>query len=101
MKHNLSQITKQRMLDNAFGLDFISLARPTIKTVPLFLVECRNEGVKNFYEIPHWMRISYVDCNKEMRLLDDINHYIIIHLKSFISISFLIANHMIQGSKVI
>jgi len=67
VKHNLSQITKQRMLDNAFGLDFISLSRPIIETVPLFLVDSKSDGVQNFYEIPHWMRISYIDCEKEVR----------------------------------
>lgn len=67
VKPNLNQITKQRMLDNAFGLDFISLARPTVDTVPLFLVDCRVDGVKNFYEMPHWMRVSYIDCKKEVR----------------------------------
>ena len=67
VRPNLSQITKQRMLDNAFGIDFISLARPTVDTVPLFLVDCRNEGVKNFYETPHWMRVSYIDCQREVR----------------------------------
>lgn len=70
VKPNLNQITKQRMLDNAFGIDFISLARPTVETVPLFLVDCRLEGVKNFYEMPHWMRVSYIDCRKEIRFVD-------------------------------
>jgi hypothetical protein len=67
VRPNLNQITKQRMLDNAFGIDFISLARPIVDTVPLFLVDCRIEGVKNFYETPHWMRVSYIDCAKEVR----------------------------------
>lgn len=67
VKPNLNQITKQRMLDNAFGLDFISLARPTVDTVPLFLVDCRADGVKNFYEMPHWMHVSFIDCKKEVR----------------------------------
>lgn len=67
VRPNLNQITKQRMLDNAFGIDFISLARPIVDTVPLFLVDCRQEGVKNFYETPHWMRVSYIDCEKEVR----------------------------------
>jgi hypothetical protein len=67
VRPNLNQITKQRMLDNAFGIDFISLARPIVDTVPLFLVDCRSEGVKNFYETPHWMRVSYIDCAKEVR----------------------------------
>lgn len=73
VKPNLNQITKQRMLDNAFGLDFISLARPTVDTVPLFLVDCRADGVKNFYEMPHWMRVSYIDCKKEVRCVPSVS----------------------------
>lgn len=68
VKPNLSQITKQRMLDNAFVLEFISLAsRPPLHTVPLFLVDCRSDGVKDFYETPHWMRVSYIDCKAPNR----------------------------------
>ena len=67
VKPSLSQITKQRLLDNAFGIDFVSLSRPMVHSVPLFLVDCRSEGVKNFYEMPHWMRVSYIDCKKEIR----------------------------------
>jgi hypothetical protein len=62
VKPNISQITKQRMLDNAFGIDFISLSRPPVHVVPLFIVDCNTEGAKDFYEIPHWIRVSYVDC---------------------------------------
>lgn len=62
VKPNLAQITKQRMLDNAFGIDFISLSRPPVHAVPLFLVDCKSEGFKDFYEMPHWIRVSYVDC---------------------------------------
>jgi len=62
VKPNLAQITKQRMLDNAFGIDYISLARPPVHAVPLFLVDCKAEGFKDFYEMPHWIRVSYVDC---------------------------------------
>lgn len=50
------------MLDNAFGIDFISLSRPPVHAVPLFWVDCKAEGGKDFYEMPHWIRVSYVDC---------------------------------------
>lgn len=67
VKPVLAQITKQRMIDGGYGLDFISLARPSVNVVPLFLVDCRSEGVKDFYETPYWIRVSYVDCHKEIR----------------------------------
>ena len=68
VKPHLSQITKQRMLDNAFGIDFISLSRPPVHTVPLFIVDGKSENAKDFYEIPHWIRVSYVDCKQNLFL---------------------------------
>jgi hypothetical protein len=68
VKPYLSQITKQRMLDSAFGIDFISLSRPPLHTVPLFIVSSPVEGGKDFYEMPHWMRVSYVDRKKDLEL---------------------------------
>lgn len=72
VKPALAQITKQRMIDGGIGLDFISLSRPSVNVVPLFLVDCRSEGVKDFYETPYWIRVSYVDCHKETRYEDHV-----------------------------
>lgn len=63
VKPTLQQITKQRMMDNGIGMDFISLSQPPLHTVPLFLVECNEYGMKDFYEVPHWMNITFVDCD--------------------------------------
>jgi DEP domain-containing protein 5 len=65
VRPRLALITKQRMLDNAFGIDFVSLSRPPIHTVPLFVVEGRKFNAKNFYEVPHWMKVSYIDCSAD------------------------------------
>ena len=35
----LAQITKQRMMDNGFGLDLVSLSQPPLHAAPLFVVE--------------------------------------------------------------
>jgi hypothetical protein len=43
----LQQITKQRMMDNGIGMDFISLSQPPLHTIPMFLIECSNE-IGNF-----------------------------------------------------
>jgi hypothetical protein len=69
VKPALCLITKQRMVDGGIGLDFISLSRPSVHVVPLFLVDCRSEagGIKDFYETPYWVRVSYIDCKKEIR----------------------------------
>jgi len=113
----MAQISKQRMMDNGIGLDFVSLSQPPLHVVPLFLVDCStmmdsrgaqyasyNEGVQaaqamstdagssagimkgrskapekedprqkdvvlpfvqDFYEVPHWMSVSYVDCKHQ------------------------------------
>ena len=41
VKPQLSQITKQRMMDTGIGIDFVSLSQPPIHTVPLFHVDCK------------------------------------------------------------
>eukprot|EP01036_Dinobryon_divergens_P022546 gene22546-30811_t len=63
VKSNLAQISKQRMLDGGIGIDFISLARPLVHAVPLFFVDCRSHNMSDFYEMPHWIRVSYIDIN--------------------------------------
>jgi hypothetical protein len=68
VRPNLAQITKQRMLDSAFGIDFISLSRPPLHVVPLFIVSSPVEGSRDFYEMPHWMRVSYIDCKRPNEL---------------------------------
>lgn len=62
VKPRLARITKQRMLDNAFGIDCVSMSRPPVHSVPLFVVDGKRHKAKDFYEVPHWMRVSYSDC---------------------------------------
>lgn len=81
----LSQITKQRMMDNGVGMDLISLATPPMHVVPLFispsteavgfklnediisstmtkelLAEALHAGNAK-YQVPHWVNITFVD----------------------------------------
>lgn len=69
----LAQITKQRMMDNGIGIDYISLSQPPLHIVPLFMVMpsintanasdgTSSSGPGGFFEVPHWMNVSYVDC---------------------------------------
>ncbi|EWM23480.1 dep domain containing protein [Nannochloropsis gaditana] len=57
----LSDITKQRMMDDGIGMDLLSLAQPPLHIVPLFI--CRDkfntERDSSLFEVPHWMHISY------------------------------------------
>eukprot|EP00605_Chrysophyceae_sp_TOSAG23-4_P001340 GSChrysophyteH1.ASY1.ANO1.1457.1 assembled CDS len=64
------QITKQRMMDSGIGLDFVSLSQPPLHVVPLFLDSTASASVdvKDFYEVPHWMSVSYIDCKQQNSL---------------------------------
>lgn len=83
----LSQITKQRMMDNGVGMDLISLATPPMHVVPLFISPSMeagniklnvNEDIMStsmtkelltealhagnvMYQVPHWVNITFVD----------------------------------------
>ena len=80
----MALITKQRMMDNGVGLDYISLSQPPLHSIPLFLVSCRyfivntkicyvymmscyshvNVQIADFYEVPHWVNIGFVDSEQ-------------------------------------
>lgn len=60
---HLAQITKQRMMDNGIGMDFISLSYPPLHTVPLFYVRGElSDNSDSYYEVPYWMNVTFVDC---------------------------------------
>jgi len=40
------------MMDNGIGIDFLSLSQPPLHSVPLFLIDCSEEGSPDFYEVP-------------------------------------------------
>jgi hypothetical protein len=71
VKPDISLITKQRMIDGGVGIDFVSLSQPPLHAVPLFHVECRSKDMDDFYDVPYWMKVSYVDCpsNNDMSTL--------------------------------
>ena len=66
----LAQISKQRMMDTGYGIDFVSVSSPPLHSVPLFMVMPKvvagaGDGASagGFFEIPHWMNTSFVDCD--------------------------------------
>jgi hypothetical protein len=65
VKPAIALISKQRMMDTGIGLDFISLSQPPLHFVPLFLFDCKEEGLGDFYVVPQWINVCYVDCRKD------------------------------------
>ena len=65
VKPTIALISKQRMMDTGIGLDFISLSQPPLHFVPLFLYCCSEEGLGDFYVVPQWINVCYVDCVRD------------------------------------
>lgn len=73
----LAAITYERMMVNGIGSDMLSLALPPLHTAPFFLyVNDRSPEDGGsldfgglFYEVPHWMHLSFVSYNSEERLI--------------------------------
>lgn len=66
VEQKLSQITKQRMMDNGIGMDMISLSTPPLHAVPLFVLpqsDILNDSGRGCYHIPHWISIGFLDLD--------------------------------------
>ena len=71
----LASITKQRMMDNGIGSDMLSLCLPPLHVAPFFLYkeiattgQTGHKGFddwKTYFEIPHWMHLSYFNYDDE------------------------------------
>ena len=70
---DLAGITLQRMMDNGIGSDMLSLGLPPLHIAPFFLynnafVSVGNQGVSSdhqYYEVPHWMHLSFVSYDSD------------------------------------
>ncbi len=75
IEKNLAGITKQRMMDNGIGSDVLSLGRPPLHVAPFFLFKEKGSSSaeeeqgfddwKTYFEVPHWMNLSFVDYDNE------------------------------------
>ncbi|UJR27809.1 hypothetical protein I4U23_009078 [Adineta vaga] len=55
----LTNMTKQRVLDNGIGSDLVCLGEQPLFAVPLFKFFKENPNAADDYQIPHWMNLSY------------------------------------------
>jgi Vacuolar membrane-associated protein Iml1 len=71
----LAAITYERMMVNGIGSDMLSLALPPLHTAPFFLyVNDQSSGGSldfggTYYEVPHWMHLSFVNYDSEERFV--------------------------------
>eukprot|EP00934_Nitzschia_sp_Nitz4_P008548 Nitzschia sp. Nitz4//scaffold69_size99277//30083//34681//NITZ4_004627-RA/size99277-processed-gene-0.56-mRNA-1//1//CDS//3329556697//8538//frame0 len=75
----LAGITYQRMMDNGIGSDMLSLGLPPLHIAPFFLYNNEFQNVETkgvdasemYYEVPHWMHLSFVSYDREEHQLGD------------------------------
>jgi len=75
----LASITYQRMMDNGIGSDMLSLGLPPLHIAPFFLYvndyqSVETDGIdvgETYYEVPHWMHLSFVSYESDNALLGD------------------------------
>ncbi|CAF3848474.1 unnamed protein product, partial [Rotaria sp. Silwood1] len=59
VERELTNMTKQRVLDNGIGSDLVCLGEQPLFAVPLFKFFKENPNTADDYQIPHWMNLSY------------------------------------------
>ncbi|XP_050536568.1 GATOR complex protein Iml1 isoform X2 [Daktulosphaira vitifoliae] len=55
----LTNVTKQRVMDNGVGIDLICVGQEPLYAVPLFLFQNRDESLGDDCSIPHWINLSF------------------------------------------
>jgi hypothetical protein len=59
VERELTNITKQRVLDNGIGSDLVCLGEQPLFAVPLFKFLKKNPNAADDYQIPHWMNLRF------------------------------------------
>jgi hypothetical protein len=55
----LTNMTKQRVLDNGIGSDLVCLGEQPLFAVPLFKFFKEDPNTADDYQIPHWMNLRF------------------------------------------
>ena len=59
VERELTNMTKQRVLDNGIGSDLVCLGEQPLFAVPLFKFFKENPNAADDYQIPHWMNLRF------------------------------------------
>ena len=62
VSRELSNITKDRVIDNAIGSDLVCLGEQPLHSVPLFKYEADDD-----YDVPHWINLSFYKSSETVR----------------------------------
>lgn len=64
----LTNITKQRILDHGVGSDLVCIGEQPLHATPLFIFHNKDPSLNSVddYSMPHWMNLSYYSTNKKV-----------------------------------
>ncbi|KPJ01766.1 DEP domain-containing protein 5 [Papilio xuthus] len=64
----LTNVTKQRIIDNGVGSDLVCVGEQPLHAVPLLKFHNKDSGVNSIddYSMPHWINLSFYSTNKKV-----------------------------------
>ncbi|XP_065209009.1 GATOR complex protein Iml1 isoform X2 [Planococcus citri] len=63
----LTNVTKQRIIDNGVGCDLVCVGEQPLHAVPLFKFHNKDTSImRDDYSMPHWINLSFYSSNKKL-----------------------------------